>query len=304
MESMTHREAAAIISESRQRVSLRIHRPFNRAWLDPSRNAYLSTSPRGLVREESSSAVLMDSRPLSIVSSSGELSVIQENEETQTTLPLSSKNMDTPPVDTPTVDMPTVDTPTVDTPHVDTPPVKESDISLTFPVEEDTPELPKEGPPLETSQDDQESTERSILSSSLNDDILSSLSEPQPSPEHKSERVTEVNKSELPHRGSSDKKEDRFTVSLKKGFKGLGFGVDRELSGQKGGTHLYSFVCLRSDLISLFNCTGRGVFVKSVENDPAKSDGRIRPGDEIIQVRYIEIEFQPNRAVKRFKTDS
>ena len=29
---------------------------------------------------------------------------------------------------------------------------------------------------------------------------------------------------------------------------------------------------------------GRGVFVLSVDNDPAKSDGTIQPGDEIIQV--------------------
>ena len=49
-------------------------------------------------------------------------------------------------------------------------------------------------------------------------------------------------------------------------------------------THL---CVLLSDLMPLLDRTGRGVFVKLVENDPAKSDGRIQPGDEIIQVRCV-----------------
>ncbi len=37
----------------------------------------------------------------------------------------------------------------------------------------------------------------------------------------------------------------------------------------------------------LFSFTGRGMFVKSVDNDPAKSDSRVQPGDELIQVSII-----------------
>ena len=37
-------------------------------------------------------------------------------------------------------------------------------------------------------------------------------------------------------------------------------------------------------IFSVLQCAGCGLYVLSVDDNPAKSDGRLRPGDEVIQV--------------------
>ena len=37
-------------------------------------------------------------------------------------------------------------------------------------------------------------------------------------------------------------------------------------------------------LLSMVYCAGCGLYVLSVDDNPAKSDGRLRPGDEVIEV--------------------
>ena len=70
-----------------------------------------------------------------------------------------------------------------------------------------------------------------------------------------------------------------FSVTLQKGKKGFGFKIRKDLRG------MMSLLC---DLIGRYlPLVNRGLFIASVDYDPALSDGRLQSEDEIMKVYLI-----------------
>lgn len=74
---------------------------------------------------------------------------------------------------------------------------------------------------------------------------------------------------------------DVFTVHLKKGFRGLGFMLNKQRSLAEGKRR--ELTQTRASMSVISSILG-GVFIGVIEADPAKSDGRLKPGDQIIEV--------------------
>jgi hypothetical protein len=98
-----------------------------------------------------------------------------------------------------------------------------------------------------------------------------------PSSEH-AERLSEGPSVEL---DTSFEQDNVFTITLRKGFRGLGFMLDKQRSLAEGMFWESHFT------YNVFNCVFQfigGIFIGSIESDPAKSDGRLQPGDQILEV--------------------
>lgn len=199
---VTHREAAVLIINSGESVVFHVHRPHDPSWLKGGRQHKV------LERDVSSSSIYIpDISSLPIKASPMELVSIQEDNETQLEQDKISEERELVAGD-------------------GTP-----------------PELPGDGPPLDESLLQDETSASGHLSSSPllpSIDLMASTSEPQlPSglDNLAVEGVSAV-KSEpfLLDRTAAtvDEKVGRITVVLQKGFRGLGFTLDRTLSGQPG----------------------------------------------------------------------
>ncbi len=213
MVGSTHRDAATAIVHAGMKVTLHLHRPYDSSWLEPSREAYLKTKRHGIVREESSTAIFLDNRPLSQVGAPVDLSSIQEDRESTSLLT-------------------SVQT---ESQCTDTPPVKESVVSSypTEPIVEATPpDLPEEGPPLDDSFGVPSQRGSLLLNTPPQDELLTSIS----GLHHSSPGTTEGGgpTEDRPELLLTREREERLVVVLKKGFQGLGFGLSKELSGQQG----------------------------------------------------------------------
>ncbi len=217
MKGKTHREAATLIAHSGQSVAMRLHRPYDSSWLEPSRDAYRTTNHRhGIVREESSTAIFLESQSLSLSGAPVDLSAIREVTESPSLFdrPLLSELITTPLDDD-----------------------EKDDVSLDLPesIADRPPDLPEEGPPLDESFECLSKRASLLLSVPPHDDILSSISEPHIFSDTTTEGsgLAEV-RSELLLIGGVAEEEGTFTVTLKKGFRGLDFALNGDLSGQPG----------------------------------------------------------------------
>ncbi len=223
MEEKTHRDAATLFANSDQSVVIRLHRPYDSEWLEPSRKTLFKADRRGIVREESSTAIFLEGQSLSLSQSGApvDLSAIREVTEFPSLLDCPQLS-NTPPDEN-----------------------EEDDGSWDLPESvSNFPILPKEGPPSDESSEsltysnhEETLSKRAslLLNIPVQNDILSSISEPCLSPGDPTEGsgLTEVC-SELLLMGGEAEEEGSFTVTLKKGFRGLGFSLDGDLSEQKG----------------------------------------------------------------------
>ena len=91
-----------------------------------------------------------------------------------------------------------------------------------------------------------------------------------------------------------------FLVTLKKASTGFGFKLDPTLSGLDGELttplgwpppHPFTghTFCISSGQLHFSLLTGRGIVVRDITMDPAKSDGRIQPGDELVEVDGMKL---------------
>ena len=234
MAGVTHREAAGVIMNSGERVLLHIHRPHNSSWVDQSGDIQ---HPKGLTREESSSSIyLPDTHSLPLQASPKDLSSIQEAPEIQPSFDQAIRQESQAETETVTIT-------DLDTENVSEEMAGEVENELELVVEVIPPELPAEGPPLDDSlfQDEYSSD---VYSSSIpllpSTDLLGSTSEPQllSGVERLAvEGVSEVKSESFlldTTAATVDDEEGRVTVVLRKGFRGLGFTLDKAKSGQPG----------------------------------------------------------------------
>lgn len=234
MAGVTHREAAAVIMKSDERVLLHIHRPHDSSWLDQSG---VIPHPIGLTRDESFSSIyLPDSHSLPVQTSPNDLSSIQEDPEIQS-------SVDQAITLKPQAESETVTITDLDMENVSKEMAGEVENESELVVEVSPPELPAEGPPLDGSlfQDENSSN---IYSSSIpflpSNDLLGSTSEPQLLSGFESlaaNGVSEVKSESFlldTTAATVDDEEGRVTVVLRKGFRGLGFTLDKTKSGQPG----------------------------------------------------------------------
>ena len=123
-------------------------------------------------------------------------------------------------------------------------------------------------------------TEPAAVESRLQTEPAAVESEPKIEPVAQPEMEPAVVEDGEPNDNDSDEDEyHEFSVTLQKGKKGFGFKIRKDLRG------MMSLLCdLIGRYLPLVNC---GLFIASVDYDPALSDGRLQSEDEIMKVYLI-----------------
>ena len=266
---VTHRHAADILLQSGERVCLHVHHPYNEEWLMEGGDG----SELLLVSEEPE-----DSEPPAIIVQS-----YDDQEEPPEEMEKPCEEPEKPSGE-----------------EEDS--IKQTEAISGIPLADDvtSPAVPASPPPPTSSLLSFPEDSVDPLSSTSEPDLLPHVEEGL-LPEAKSEPNIPEALKQLTH--LHPPQEEVFTLSLRKSFRGLGFTIDKSRSGQKG-IFIFTPTIVPNVMIRFsppphppppphhhhhhhhhhHSFAGQGLYVHSVDYDPAKSDGQLRPNDEILKV--------------------